>query len=108
MKAETTRATPFAGMGRGVRAKWARHLCQVALNTRDTVALIHASEMMGSTPRRPRRARPQRKSVRNVSASNAPIAPPAGYGTGMPSTSRLRSPFTPTVMVTATETIRPA
>ncbi len=38
--------------------------------------------------------------VQNVSASEAPTA--------MPSTLRRPSPLTPTVMVTATETIRPA
>jgi hypothetical protein len=39
-------------------------------------------------------------SVQNVSASDAPIA--------ISSTSRRPSPFTPTAMVTATETMRPA
>ena len=79
-----------------------RQRCQVALNTRDTAALMPswASEMMSFTPRRPRRARLRRKSVQNVSASEVPIA--------MPSTSRLPSAFTPTAMVTATETMRPA
>jgi hypothetical protein len=74
----------------------------VALNTRATAALMPscASEMTSFTPRRPRRARLRRKSVQKVSASDAPIA--------MPSTSRRPSLLTPTAMVTATETIRPA
>jgi hypothetical protein len=59
-----------------------------------------ASEITSLTPLRPRRARLRRNSVQKVSASEAPIA--------MPSTSRRPSPLTPTAMMTATETIRPA
>ena len=59
-----------------------------------------ASEMTSLTPRRPRRASLRRKAVQKVSASEGPIS--------MPSTSRRPSLLTPTAMITATETMRPA
>ncbi len=59
-----------------------------------------ASETTSLTPRRPCRASLRRKSVRKVSASDAPIA--------RPGTSRLPSPLTPTATITAIETTRPS
>src|SRR5205823_11764128 len=58
-----------------------------------------ASEITSLTPRNPRRASERRKSVQNVSASEAPIA--------MPNTSRRPSLLTATATITATETMRP-
>ncbi len=61
---------------------------------------LWSSEITSLTPRRPRRASERRKSVRKVSASDAPTA--------MPSTSRRPRSLTATAMVTATGTMRPA
>ena len=81
--------------------KCTRHLCQVAVKTFETAALMPscASEITNLTPRSPRRASWRRNSIQKVSASEAPII--------MPSTSRRPSVLTPTAMITATETIRP-
>lgn len=85
-----------------VRMAWTRQACQVACSTLVTAALrpSWASEMTSLTPRRPRRTGLRRKSSQKVSASEAPMA--------MPSTSRRPSLLTPTAMVTATGTMRPA
>src|SRR4051812_26945479 len=54
--------------------------------------------MTSFTPRKPRSASERRNAVQNGSASDAPVA--------TPSTSRRPSVFTPTAIITATETIR--
>src|SRR3954463_13689799 len=56
--------------------------------------------MTSFTPRKPRSASERRNAVQNGSASDAPVA--------TPSTSRRPSVFTPTAIITATETMRPA
>src|SRR5215207_8688116 len=56
--------------------------------------------MTSFTPRKPRSANERRKAFQNGSASEAPVA--------TPNTSRRPSVFTPTAIITATETIRPA
>jgi len=57
MKAETTLRPLFPAWARALRWKWTRHLCQVALRTFETAALMPswASLMTSFTPRRPRR-----------------------------------------------------
>jgi hypothetical protein len=74
----------------------------VDFNTFATAALIPTwpSEITSFTPRNPRRISERRKPVQNGSASEGPIA--------IPSTSRIPSLLTPTAIITATETIRPA
>jgi len=74
----------------------------VDFSTFATAALIPSceSEITSFTPRNPRRMSERRKPVQNGSASDGPIA--------MPSTSRIPSLFTPTAMIAATETMRPA
>src|SRR3954451_4094702 len=54
--------------------------------------------MTSFTPRKPRSASERRNAVQNGSASDAPVA--------TPNTSRRPSVFTPTAIITATETIR--
>jgi hypothetical protein len=56
--------------------------------------------MTSFTPRKPRSAKERKNAFQNGSASEAPVA--------MPNTSRRPSVFTPTAIITATETIRPA
>ena len=79
---------------------------------------MRTSEMTSLTPRKPRRASLRRKVVQKVSASEwpmsiPPLATPHGYAVrsllqAPPSTSRRPSVLTPTAIVTATDTIRPA
>ncbi|ETX13466.1 hypothetical protein OCH239_10140 [Roseivivax halodurans JCM 10272] len=57
-----------------------------------------ASLITSFTPVKPRRTKPRRNSVQNGSASEGPMA--------IPSTSRRPSVFTPTAMVTATDTMQ--
>jgi hypothetical protein len=92
-------ALGLAGMGGGIAGMQAapppsRH------SSLPTAALspLWALEMTNS--RHASRAGPRGKSVQKVSASETPTA--------MPSTSCRLSPLTPTVMVAATETMRPA
>ncbi len=56
--------------------------------------------MTSLTPRKPRRVSERKKSVQNGSASLGPTA--------TPKTSRIPSVVTPTAIITATETMRPA
>jgi hypothetical protein len=101
MKAETTRRPCLPACARTLRMKWTRQRCQEACSTLATAFFSPtcASEITSFTPLKPRRASERRKSVQNVSASEAPIV--------MPSTSRLPSPFTATATMSATETMRP-
>jgi len=101
MKAETTRRPLFPAWASALRMKWTRQRCQVAQSTFDTAALMPswASDTTSLTPRSPRLVSLRRNSVQIASASDVPIS--------MPSTSRRPSVFTPTAMMTATETMRP-
>jgi hypothetical protein len=81
--------------------KCTRQRCQVALSSFVTAAFRPSwpSEMTSFTPRKPRRASERKNVVQNASASEAP--------TLIPRTSRWPSVFTPTAIITATETILP-
>src|SRR5512132_420993 len=102
MKAETTRRPLLPAWASALRMKRTRHLCQVAFSTLATAVFrpSWASEITSLTPRRPRRVSLRRKPVQKVSASDGPIS--------IPRTSRRPSAFTPTAMMTATETTRPS
>jgi len=102
IQAETMRRCALPACASALRAKWTRQRRQVARSTLVTAAFrpSWASEMTSFTPASPRRARVRRKSSQNGSTSELPTA--------MPSNSRRPSACTPTTMVTATETTRPA
>ena len=88
-------------MRQGIALEMNAAALPVVDSTRAVAALMPscASLTTSFTPPSPRRTRSRRNSVQNGSASDAPIA--------KPKTSRLPSVFTPTAMVTATDTIRP-
>ena len=101
MKAETMRRPLLPAWASAFLMKWTRHLCQEALSTLATAALMPSwpSEMTSFTPLKPRRVSFLRNAVQKVSASEASMS--------MPSTSRLPFELTPTAVITATETMRP-
>jgi hypothetical protein len=78
MKAETMARPLLPACLMTFLMKWTRQRCQVQVMALETEALMPswASETTSLTPRRPRRARPLRKSVQKTSVSEGPTARP--------------------------------